>query len=93
MHDALANAKKLVNDLNDAVTGTITSYQPGRENDPVTCNEIISKSLVVTNEEKAAIIAEKDAVIKAATLLSEKTDQFKSAQDEIDQLEEKLGKC
>ena len=92
--DALANAKKLVNDLNDAATGTVTSYQPGHEKEAVTCNEIMAKSLVVANEEKAAIIAEKDAVIKAATLLSEKiddlSDQFKSAQDEIVQLEEKL---
>ena len=91
--DALANAKKLVNDLNDAATGTVTSYQPGREKEPVTCNEIMAKSLVVANEEKAAIIAEKDAVIKAATLLSEKiddlSDQLKSAQDENLQLEEK----
>ena len=91
--DAIANAKKLVSDLNDAATGTgkfysvyvyyfkivwwcmsthlilttycfiytVTATEPGYEKAPVTCNEIMAKSLVVANEEKAAITAEKDA--------------------------------
>jgi len=92
--DALANAKKLVNDLNDASTGTVTSYQPGREKEPVTCNEIMAKSLVVANEEKAAVIAEKNAVVKAAALLAEKIDdltaQLKMATEEISKLEQSL---
>eukprot|EP00581_Thalassiosira_minuscula_P016913 CAMPEP_0183711974 /NCGR_PEP_ID=MMETSP0737-20130205/7280_1 /TAXON_ID=385413 /ORGANISM="Thalassiosira miniscula, Strain CCMP1093" /LENGTH=756 /DNA_ID=CAMNT_0025940547 /DNA_START=80 /DNA_END=2347 /DNA_ORIENTATION=- len=74
--EALLNAKKLVNDMNDASTGTITSYQPGREKEPVTCNEIMAKSLVVVNEEKAALVAEKDAVVRAATLLTEQIDDL-----------------
>ena len=76
--DALAKAKALVNDMNDAATGTVTSYQPGREKVPTTCNEIMAKSVVVANEEKAAVMAEKDAVVKAATLLSEKNDDLTS---------------
>jgi len=92
--DALANAKKLVNDLNDASTGTVTSYQPGREKEPVTCNEIMAKSLVVANEEKTAVVAEKDAVVRAATLLAEKIDdlaaQLAVATGEIAKLEQTL---
>jgi hypothetical protein len=77
---AIANAKKLVEDMNDAATGTVTSYQPGREKEPVTCNDIMAKALVVANEEKAAVIEERDSVVKAASLLS----------DRIDDLEKKL---
>jgi len=65
--DALEKAKRLVLDL-DASTGTV-GYPPGaggREKEPVTCNEIMAKSLVVANEEKAAILDEKEAVVKAA---------------------------
>lgn len=40
---------------------TVTATEPGYEKAPVTCNEIMAKSLVVANEEKAAITAEKDA--------------------------------
>mmetsp|Transcript_38685 Transcript_38685/g.83345 ORF Transcript_38685/g.83345 Transcript_38685/m.83345 type:complete len:757 (+) Transcript_38685:180-2450(+) len=88
--DALAHAKRLVNDLNDASTGTVTSYQPGREKAPVTCNEIMAKSVVVANEEKALMAAEKDAVVRAAALLAEKNDdltsQLHTATEEISAL-------
>ncbi len=80
---AIEEARKLVNSMNDAATGTITSYEPGhgpKKAEVVTCDEIMAKSLVVANEEKAAIIAEKAAVVKAASLLS----------DRIDELSEKL---
>jgi len=80
---AIEEARKLVNSMNDAATGTITSYEPGHEPkkaEVVTCDEIMAKSLVVANEEKAAVIAEKAAVVKAASLLS----------DRIDELSEKL---
>lgn len=80
---AIEEARKLVNSMNDAATGTITSYEPGhgpKKAETVTCDEIMAKSLVVANEEKAAIIAEKAAVVKAAALLS----------DRIDELSEKL---
>lgn len=93
--EALANAKKLVNDMNDAATGTVTSYQPGRERQPVTCNEIMAKSLVLSSEEKAAIVAEKDAVVRAAAMLSEKiddlTEKLQLATDVIEDLERTLG--
>ena len=65
--DALEKAKRLVLDL-DASTGTV-GYPPGaggREKEPVTCNEIMAKSLVVANEEKAALLDEKETVVKAA---------------------------
>ena len=92
--DALASARKLVNDLNDASTGTVTSYQPGREKDPMTCNEIMAESLVVANEEKAAVVAEKDAVVKAAALLSERIDdltaKLEGAREEILLLEKAM---
>lgn len=81
--DAIEDARKLVNSMNDAATGTITSYEPGhgpKKTEVVTCDEIMAKSLVVANEEKAAIIAEKAAVVRAAALLS----------DRIDELSEKL---
>eukprot|EP00573_Skeletonema_grethae_P008113 CAMPEP_0201705990 /NCGR_PEP_ID=MMETSP0578-20130828/47486_1 /ASSEMBLY_ACC=CAM_ASM_000663 /TAXON_ID=267565 /ORGANISM="Skeletonema grethea, Strain CCMP 1804" /LENGTH=629 /DNA_ID=CAMNT_0048194351 /DNA_START=89 /DNA_END=1978 /DNA_ORIENTATION=- len=80
---AIEEARRLVNSMNDAATGTITSYEPGhgpKKAEVVTCDEIMAKSLVVANEEKAAITAEKAAVVKAASLLS----------DRIDELSEKL---
>lgn len=91
--DALADARKLINDLNDAAMGTVT--QPGREKEPTTCDEILAKSLVVAKEEKAAVSAEKDAVVRAAALLSEKIDDLNalldSAKGEIAALEQTLS--
>mmetsp|Transcript_4370 Transcript_4370/g.9026 ORF Transcript_4370/g.9026 Transcript_4370/m.9026 type:complete len:800 (-) Transcript_4370:39-2438(-) len=91
---AIQNAKKLVDDMNDASTGTITSYQPGREKEPVTCNDIMAKALVVANEEKAAVVTERDSVVKAASILSERIDdldgQLQTAREKIDGLERKL---
>ena len=88
--DAIANAKKLVEDMNDAATGTVTSYQPGREKEPVSCNDIMAKALVVANEEKAAIIEERDSVVKAASLLSDRIDDLQKklhyANDQIEVL-------
>ncbi len=90
--DALADARKLINDLNDAAMGTVT--QPGREKEPATCDEILAKSLVVAKEEKAAVAAEKDAVVRAAALLSEKIDELNalldSARGEVAALEQTL---
>lgn len=80
---AIEDALKLVNAMNDAATGTITSYEPGhgpQKTEAVTCDEIMAKSLVKANEETAAVIAEKTAVVRAAALLS----------DRIDELSEKL---
>ena len=91
--DALADARKLIDDLNDAAMGTVT--QPGREKEPATCDEILAKSLVMAKEEKAAVAAEKDAVVRAATLLSEKIDDLNalldSARGEIAGLEQALA--
>ena len=73
--DALARAKRLVQELNDASTGTVTSYRPGqRTMAAATCDDILSRSLVTANEEKAAIAAERDSVVLAASLLSDKND-------------------
>jgi hypothetical protein len=92
---AVANAKKLIDDMNmvnDAATGTVTSYQPGREKEPVTCNDIMAKALVVANEEKAAIIAERDSIVKAAGLLSDRVDelgvQLQKANEQIEALQQ-----
>jgi len=91
---ALANAKKLVDDLNDAAMGTVTSYQPGREKEPVTCNDIMAKALVVANEEKAAIIDERDSIVRAAGLLSDRVDelglQLQHAHDKIEALQKAI---
>ncbi|EJK53229.1 hypothetical protein THAOC_27384, partial [Thalassiosira oceanica] len=87
--DALEKAKRLVLDL-DASTGTV-GYPPGvggREKEPATCNEIMAKSLVVANEEKAALLDEKETVVKAAALLAKKIEDLESkleqAQADID---------
>mmetsp|Transcript_3482 Transcript_3482/g.5796 ORF Transcript_3482/g.5796 Transcript_3482/m.5796 type:complete len:613 (-) Transcript_3482:70-1908(-) len=92
---AIEDARKLVNAMNDAATGTITSYEPGhgpKKAEVVTCDEIMAKSLVVANEEKAEIIAEKAAVVKAAALLSDRIDELskrlKDADDRIAAAEE-----
>ena len=91
--DALAEARKLIDNLNDAAMGTVV--QPGREKEPATCDEILAKSLVVAKEEKAAVAAEKDAVVRAAALLSEKIDDLnallESAKGEIAVLEDTLA--
>lgn len=91
--DALAEARKLIDELNDAAMGTVT--QPGREKEPATCDEILAKSLVLAKEEKTAVSAEKDAVVRAASLLSEKIDdlsaQLDSAKGEIAALEQTLA--
>lgn len=38
--------------LSDAATGTITTLEPGKEKEPVSCNEIMAKAVVVASEEK-----------------------------------------
>ena len=91
---AIEEARRLVNAMNDAATGTITSYEPGHEPKKAgaTCDEIMAKSLVVANEEKAAITAEKAAVVKAASLLTERIDELniklKEANDRVADLEQ-----
>lgn len=91
---AIEEARRLVNAMNDAATGTITSYEPGHEPKKAgaTCDEIMAKSLVVANEEKAAITAEKAAVAKAASLLTERIDELnsklKEANDRVADLEQ-----
>jgi len=85
--DAIEDARRLLNSLNDAATGTVTSYQPGggpKKAEVVTCDEIMAKSLVVANEEKAAVIAEKTAVVKAASLLSDRIDELSEKLKEAD---------
>jgi len=75
---AIEDARKLVNSLNDAATGTITTYEPGHgpKKTEAICDEILAKSLVVANEEKTALITEKAAVVKAAALLSDRIDEL-----------------
>jgi hypothetical protein len=68
--NAIANAKKLVDDMNYASTGTVTSYQGNRE--PVKCNDMMAKTLVLANAEKASVIQERDSLVKAASLLSDR---------------------
>lgn len=93
---AIEEARRLVNAMNDAATGTITSYEPGHEPKKAgaTCDEIMAKSLVVANEEKAAITAEKAAVVKAASLLTERIDELniklKEANDRVADLEQTI---
>ena len=93
---AIEEARRLVNAMNDAATGTITSYEPGHEPKKAgaTCDEIMAKSLVVANEEKAAITAEKAAVVKAASLLTERIDELniklKEANDRVTDLEQTI---
>eukprot|EP00956_Cyclotella_meneghiniana_P017160 scaffold27690_cov74-Cyclotella_meneghiniana.AAC.3 len=94
---AIANAKRLVDALNDAATGTITTYHAGHEKEPVTCNEIMAKSLVTANEEKAAIAEERDSVVKAAALLSDRIDeltkQLDVSQKQIELMKEAISEA
>jgi hypothetical protein len=42
--DAVKNAKQLIDDMNDASTGTIILHKPGKEKEPTTCNDIMAKA-------------------------------------------------
>ena len=57
------------------------------EKEPVTCNETMAKSVVTANDARVAITAEKDAVVRAATLLADQNDdltaQLKAAKEEM----------
>ncbi|KAL3762797.1 hypothetical protein ACHAW5_008494 [Stephanodiscus triporus] len=95
--DAVANAKRLVDELNSAAMGTVTTYSAStnREKEPATCDSIMAKSLVLANEEKAAIAAQLDSVVSAAALLSGQIEDLSStlevANGKIATLEKELG--
>ena len=84
--DAVANAKRLVDELNSAAMGTVTTYpystnHRGGEKEPATCDSIMAKSLVLANEEKAAVAAQLDSVVRAAGLLSRQIEDLSSSLD------------
>jgi len=98
--DAVANAKRLVDELNSAAMGTVTTYPSSTnhrrgEAEPATCDSIMAKSLVLANEEKAAVAAQLDSVVRAAGLLSRQIEDLSSslevASGEIDKLGKELG--
>jgi hypothetical protein len=93
--DAVSNAKRLVDELNSAAMGTVTTYSSLREKEPATCDSIMAKSLVLANEEKAAVAAQLDSVVKAAGLLSKQIEDLSSSLDvangEIAALRKELG--
>lgn len=98
--DAIANAKRLVDELNSAAMGTVTTYpystnHRGGEKEPATCDSIMAKSLVLANEEKAAVAAQLDSVVRAAGLLSRQIEDLSSSLDvanlEIAALGKELG--
>jgi DNA repair exonuclease SbcCD ATPase subunit len=82
---AITNAKKLVD-------GTNSSREAGREKESATCNDAMAKALVEANEEKAAVVEERDSIAKAASLLSERIDdlekQLEEAKNTIDSLKD-----
>jgi F0F1-type ATP synthase membrane subunit b/b' len=96
--DAVSNAKRLIDELNSAAMGTVTAYDSSstkREKEPATCDSIMAKSLVLANEEKAAVAAQLDSVVKAAGLLSTQIEDLYSSLDiaggEIAALRKELG--
>jgi hypothetical protein len=92
-----SNAKKLLDDnMNDASTGTITSYQPNREKEPAVCNNMMAKALVAANAEKAEVIKQRDSLAKTASLLSDRVSelekQLQATNTQIEKLNGALDK-
>lgn len=67
--------------INDASTGTITMLEPGKEKEPVTCNEIMAKAVVVASEEKEVYRRKAVAAIDEATRERMRADNLASRID------------
>ena len=65
----------------DASTGTVTALAPGTEKEPVTCNEIMAKAVVIASEEKEAAIAERNDALLQATQATHIAQDLKSKID------------
>jgi hypothetical protein len=77
--DAITNAKRLIDRLQDATYPAVSSRN--KEKNPATCDSIMAKSLVEANEEKAAIASQLDEIVKAASILSTKVDDLTTSLD------------
>ena len=77
--DAITNAKRLIDRLQDATYPAVSSRK--KDKDPTTCDSIMAKSLVEANEEKAAIASQLDEIVKAASILSTKVDDLTTSLD------------
>ena len=65
----------------DASTGTVTALAPGTEKEPVTCNEIMAKAVVIASEEKEAAIADRNDALLQATQATHIAQELKSKID------------
>jgi len=52
----------------DASTGTVTTMEPGKERQPVSCNEIMAKAVVLASEEKEIAFSERDDALHEAEI-------------------------
>ena len=69
------------NRVADASTGTVTALEPGTEKEPVTCNEIMAKAVVIASEEKEAAIADRNDALLQATQANHIAQDLKSIID------------
>ena len=61
----------------DASTGTITTLEPGQEKEPISCNEIMAKAVVLASEEK-------EAALSTASKAQEELVQYKARVKELE---------
>lgn len=65
----------------DASTGTVTALEPGTEKEPVTCNEIMAKAVVLASEEKEAAIQQRNLALAEATVATNRADEISTRID------------
>ena len=63
-------------ELMQMATGTITTLEPGTEKEPVSCNEIMAKAVVVASEEKEAFRHQAAAATDLAATQKKRADEL-----------------
>jgi len=69
-------------EIQDAAMGTITTLEPGKEKEPVTCDEIMAKAVVNANEAKSTAIVMKESAIELASNEKKRADLLASQIDD-----------
>ena len=66
--------KQLV--MDDASTGTVISMEPPQPKEPVSCNEIMAKAVVIASEEKEMAVRDKNSALADAAKANARADQL-----------------
>lgn len=73
-----STGNKMDDQLNADATGTVTALEPGKEQPPITCNEIMAKAVIISTEERDAALEERNEALDQITLLKSLQEQCQS---------------